>query len=148
MVTAVLATAGTACAPESRSVHEPTSFVWCGTTLYTGVGALSPSRLHPVSGRPGGQVPSRSVLPPAAASRPPGGRVELVITGDCGTAPVVTVRPAGAARTLVVAHGANGGVAGLALATLGQTITVRAYQGGRLVRELPMPEGAAPAGLP
>jgi hypothetical protein len=147
-VSALLAAVDIACAPEARTVHRPASFVWCGTTLYRAVEGRVPWRLHPVSGDRSADAPSRSVLPAAAASPPPGGLLEMVLTGDCDTAPMVTVRPVDAARTLVIASGTNGGIAGLTLVTFGKTITIRAYRDDRLVGELTLLQGAAPIVTP
>ncbi|HEY3684279.1 MAG TPA: hypothetical protein VGL93_14685 [Streptosporangiaceae bacterium] len=139
---AVLATAATGCGPGTGSRHIQVRTTICGTTLYTGVEARAAWPLRPAAGS--GRGPARSVLPAASPTPPPGTGLEMVRTGGCADAPVVTVRPARAARTLVVVHGANGGVAGLALATYGRTLTVRAYTGGRLTGELTLPRGGDP----
>jgi hypothetical protein len=64
----------------------------------------------------------------------------IIISANCDRAPVVTVTPPGAARTLVVAKGHNGGIAGLTLAqTTNTSMVVRAYRGHRLVGKVTIP---------
>jgi hypothetical protein len=119
----------------------------CGMVLAPGGGeSVHVLDLHPVaSGGPVSYAPERSALPPEGPF-PAGSAVGIVpvvvITArDCARAPVITVEPASAARTVAIARGANGGIAGIALATLPVTTTIRAYRGHRLIGQLTLLRG-------
>jgi hypothetical protein len=96
------------------------------------------------------RAPAHSVIP-----RPAGWGVKsiamdaITISTNCAHAPVVTVTPLAAARTLAVARGNNGGIAGLILAqTSNATIVVRAYRGHHLIGKATIPTVAPPAPPP
>jgi hypothetical protein len=75
--------------------------------------------------------------------------VAITISTNCDRAPLVTVTPASAARTLAVVRARNGGIAGLTLAqTSNATIVVRAYRGHRLIGKATIPRVVAPAPPP
>jgi hypothetical protein len=97
-------------------------------------------------------APRHSVIP-----RPAGWGIKnismdaITITTHCDRAPVVTVTPAGAARTLAIARGKNGGIAGLILAqTSNITIVIRAYRDRHLIGKATIPRviPAAPPPAP
>ena len=73
----------------------------------------------------------------------------ITISTNCTHAPVVTVTPTSAARTLAAARGTNGGIAALILAqTSNTTIVVRAYRGHRLIGKVTIPPVVPPAPPP
>lgn len=127
----------------------------CGTRLDFGGGVAPPVVVMRLSA-PGTTVadaPGHSVLPPVPPATgpqfPPGrphnlGALVVIVSRDCARAPVVTVEPVNAARAVVIARGTNGGIAGLTITTSQVTITIRAYEGNRLVGQLALPEGLSP----
>ena len=90
--------------------------VVCGTFLNRHGSRLEPAVPLPLSARNRrvARAPAHSVIP-----RPAGWDVKsiamdaITISTNCAHAPVVTVTPLAAARTLAVARGKNGGIAGL-----------------------------------
>lgn len=151
LLAAVATTGATACQPGLTYCACPGYFpvVVCGTLLTrsgTHGETASPLQLSSRSRRVA-RAPARSVLP-----RPAGwgvrniSMVAIAISKNCDRAPVVTVTPAGAARTLTVVRARNGGIAGLALAqTSNATIVVRAYRGHRLIGKATIPRVVPPA---
>jgi hypothetical protein len=147
LLAAVVATGATACAPGVYPCACPASYlvVVCRTVLTR----YDPSAVSLRLGHRGRRVahpPTNSALP-----RPAGPGIEsiavdaITISPNCDRAPVVTVTPLGAARTLVVARGHDGGIAGLTLAqTANTTIVVRAYRGHRLIGEVTIPRVVPP----
>jgi hypothetical protein len=126
--------------------------VVCGTLLNRHGGRLESALPLPLSARNRrvAHVPTRSVIP-----RPAGWGVTnittdaITISTDCGHAPVVTLTPTSAARTLAVARGKNGGIAALIVAqTSNATIVVRAYRGHRLIGKATITRVVPPAPPP
>jgi hypothetical protein len=147
LLAAVVATGATACAPGVYTCACPASYlvVVCRTVLTKHDTSAVPLRLGHRSRRIA-HPPTRSALP-----RPAGRGIKsiavdaITISANCDRAPVVTVTPLGAARTLVVARGHNGGIAGLTLAqTTNTTIVVRAYRGHGLVGKATIPRVIPP----
>ena len=96
-------------------------------------------------------APKRSAIPrPATWGVVENRTIYAITTGaKCARAPVVTVKPRAAARTVVVARGSNGGIAGLTLAMVANTtIVVRAYRGRRLIGRLTIAPQVAPGPPP
>jgi hypothetical protein len=147
LLAAVVTTGATACAPGVYTCACPAAYlvVVCRTVLTRYDLTAEPLRLGHRSRRVA-HPPTHSALP-----RPAGPGIKsiavnaITISANCDRAPVVTVTPLGAARTLVVARGHNGGIAGLTLAqTTNTTIVVRAYRGHRLVGKVTIPRVAPP----
>lgn len=144
---ATVATTGvTACAPSLIMCACPPDLfplMVCGKFLNRDGTRLAPAMNLPLRARARqvAHVPRHSVIP-----RPAGWGVKnismaaITITTHCDHAPVVTVTPAGAARTLSIARGKNGGIAGLVLAqTSNITIMIRAYRGHHLIGKATIP---------
>jgi hypothetical protein len=126
--------------------------VVCGTVLNRHGGQLESALPLPLSARNRrvADAPTRSVIP-----RPADWGVTnittdaITISTDCGHAPVVTLTPTNAARTLAVARGNNGGIAALIVAqTSNATIVVRAYRGHRLIGKATITRVVPPAPPP
>ena len=137
----------TACAPGVYTCACPASYlvVVCRTVLTRYNTSAVPLRLGHQSRRVA-HPPTHSALP-----RPAGRGIKsiameaITISANCDRAPVVTVTPLGAARTLAVARGHDSGIAGLTLAqTTNTTIVVRAYRGHRLVGKVTIPRVVPP----
>jgi hypothetical protein len=155
LLAAVVMTAATACGPGVYLCACPPNvfpLVVCGTFMNRHGGGLEPAMPLPLSARNRrvAHVPTRSVIP-----RPAGWGVTnitmdaITISTNCARAPVVTVTPASAGRTLAVARGKNGGIAALILAqTSNATIVVRAYWGHRLIGKVTIPRLVPPAPPP
>ena len=119
---AVVTTDATACGPGVYLCACPPNvfpLVVCGTFLNRHGSRLEPAMPVPLSARNRrvARAPAHSVIP-----RPAGWGVKniamdaITISTNCAHAPVVTVTPLAAARTLAVARANNGGIAGLILA--------------------------------
>ena len=95
-------------------------------------------------------APARSVIPRRAGWGVTNITIDAItISTNCAHAPVVTVTSAGAARTLAVARGKNGGIAALILAqTSNGAIVVRAYRGHHLIGKVTIPRVVPPAPPP
>ena len=155
LLAAVVTTSATACGPGIYLCACPPNvfpLVVCGTFLNRHGGRLEPAMPLPLIARNHrvAHAPTRSVIP-----RPAGWGVTsitmdaITISTNCAHAPVVTVTPAGAARTLAVARGKNGGIAGLILAqTSNAEILVRAYRSHRLIGKVTIPRVVPPAPPP
>ena len=158
LLAAVVTTGATACGPGVYMCACPRNvfpLVVCGTVVNRHGGQLESARPLPLSARNRrvAHAPTRSVIP-----RPAGWGITnitmdaITISRACGHAPVVTVTPTSAARTLAVARGTNGGIAALIVAqTANTTIVVRAYRRHRLIGTAtitrmvpPVPPPAAP----
>jgi hypothetical protein len=95
--------------------------------------------------------PRQSAIPPPALSKKIMilDEAAVIVTMHCQRAPTVTVKPASAARTLVVARGTNGGIAGITLAVVSNTtVVLRAYRGHRLVGRVTVYSPPAPPAPP
>lgn len=151
LLAAVVTTGATACAPGVYTCACPASrlVVVCRTVLTRYNTSAVPLRLGHRSRRVA-HPPTHSALPRPAARGIKTIAIEAItISANCDRAPVVTVTPLGAARTLVVARGHNSGIAGLTLAqTTNTTIVVRAYRGHRLVGKITIPRVVPPAPPP
>ena len=151
LLAAVVTTGATACAPGVYTCACPASYlvVVCRTVLTRYDTSAVPLRLGHRSRRVA-HPPTHSALPRPAGRGIKSIAVEAItISADCDRAPVVTVTPPGAARTLIVARGHHGGIAGLTLAqTTNTTIVVRAYRGHRLVGKITIPRAAPPPPAP
>jgi hypothetical protein len=138
LLAAVVTMGATACQPGLTYCACPASYVTvvCGTLLARGGTRQSaiPLLLSARSRRVA-HAPTRSVIPPPARWGVKNISMDaIIITTRCDRAPVVTVTPADAARTLAAARAKNGGIAGLTLAqTSNTTIVVRAYRGHHLI---------------
>jgi hypothetical protein len=151
LLAAVVTTGATACGPGVYLCACPPNvfpLVVCGTFLNRHGSRLEPAMPLPLSTRSRrvARAPAHSVIP-----RPAGWGVKniamdaITISTNCAHAPVVTVTPLAAARTLAVARGNNGGIAGLILAqTSNTTIVVRAYRGHHLIGKVTIPAVAPP----
>jgi hypothetical protein len=151
LLAAVVTTGATACAPGVYTCACPASHlvVVCHTVLTRYNMSAVPLRLGHRSRRVA-HPPTHSALPrPAGRGFKNIAMEAITISANCDRAPVVTVTPLGAARTLVVARGHNSGIAGLTLAqTTNTTIVVRAYRGHRLVGKVTIPRVVPPAPPP
>jgi hypothetical protein len=155
LLAAVVTTGATACGPGVYLCACPSGvvpLVVCGTFVNRHGSRLEPAVPVPLSARSRrvARVPAHSVIP-----RPAGWGVKsiamdaITISTNCAHAPVVTVTPLAAARTLAVARGKNGGIAGLILAqTSNTTVVVRAYRGHHLIGKATIPAVAPPAPPP
>lgn len=151
LLAAVVTTGVTACGPGVYWCACPSNVFplrVCGTFLNRHGTRLEPTMLLPLSARNRrvARAPAHSVIP-----RPAGWDVKniamdaITISTNCAHAPAVTVTPLAAARTLAVARGNNGGIAGLILAqTSNATIVVRAYRGHHLIGKATIPAVAPP----
>jgi hypothetical protein len=151
LLAAVVTTGATACAPGVYWCACPSNVFplrVCGTFLNRHGSRLEPAVPVPLSARSRrvARAPAHSVIP-----RPAGWGVKsismdaIIISTNCAHAPVVTVAPLAAARTLAVARGKNGGIAALILAqTSNATIVVRAYRGHHLIGKATIPAVAPP----
>ena len=151
LLAAVVTTGATACGPGVYLCACPSGVVplrVCGTFLNRHGSRLEPAMPVPMSARNRrvARAPAHSVIP-----RPAGWGVKsiamdaITISPNCAHAPVVTVAPLAAARTLAVARGKNGGIAALILAqTSNATIVVRAYRGHHLIGKATIPAVAPP----
>ena len=151
LLAAVVTTGATACGPGVYLCACPPNvfpLVVCGTFLNRHGSRLEPAMPLPLSARSRrvARAPAHSVIP-----RPAGWGVKniamdaITISTNCAHAPAVTVTPLAAARTLAVARGTNGGIAGLILAqTSNTTIVVRAYRGHHLIGKVTIPAVAPP----
>lgn len=143
--------AAVGCASRSGADQPGRPLTQCGTTLEEGGGEgdVYLARLRPVSAHPGEPgAPRRSLIPSTRQPlhlRGPVPKVVVLTTDDCADAPVVTVQPADAARTEAVAHGSNGGIAGLILVPSGRTLIVRAYLHGQLIGQVTLLHGYLPS---
>jgi hypothetical protein len=124
----------------------------CGTFLNRHGSRLEPAMPLPLSARNRrvARAPAHSVIPRSAGWGVKSIAMDAItISTNCAHAPVVTVTPLAAARTLAVARGNNGGIAGLILAqTSNTTIVVRAYRGHHLIGKATIPTVAPPAPPP
>jgi hypothetical protein len=155
LLAVVVTTGATACGPGVYLCACPPNvfpLVVCGTFLNRHGSRLEPAMPLPLSARSRlvARAPAHSVIP-----RPAGWGVKsiavdaITISTNCAHAPVVTVTPLAAARTLAAAQGNNGGIAGLILAqTSNTTIVVRAYRGHHLFGKATIPAVAPPAPPP
>jgi hypothetical protein len=155
LLAAVVTTCATACGPGIYLCACPPNvfpLVVCGTFLNRHGSRLEPAVPLPMSARNRrvARAPAHSVIPrPARWSVKNIAMDAITISTNCAHAPVVTVTPLAAARTLAVARGNNGGIAGLILAqTSNITIVVRAYRGHRLIGKVTIPAVAPPAPPP
>ena len=151
LLAAVVTTGATACGPGVYWCACPSGVVplrVCGTFLNRHGSRLEDAMPLPLSARNRrvARAPAHSVIP-----RPAGWGVKsiaidaITISTNCSHAPVITVTPLAAARTLAVARGNNSGIAGLILAqTSNTTIVVRAYRGHRLIGKATIPAVAPP----
>lgn len=146
----LVAAGAVACASHSGADQPGLPLIQCGIRLESGGGEADVhlARLSLVarqSGEP--SAPRHSVIPPIGPPLPGGSLSKVVVltTNDCSDAPVVTVEPVGAARTELVAHGRNGGIAGLFLAPSGRTLIVRGYLHGHLVGQVTLLHGYLPS---
>jgi hypothetical protein len=152
---AVVTTGGTACGPGVYLCACPPNVFplkVCGAFLNRHGSRLEPAMPLPMSARNRrvARVPAHSVIPrPARWGLKSIATDAITISTNCAHAPVVTVTPLAAARTLAVARGNNGGIAGLILAqTSNTTIVVRAYRGHHLIGKATIPAVAPPAPPP
>ena len=155
LLSAVVTTGATACGPGVYLCACPPNMfplVVCGTFVNRHGSRLEPAVPVPLSARNRrvARAPAHSVIP-----RPAGWDVKsiamdaITISTNCTHAPVVTVTPLAAARTLAVARAKNGEIAGLILAqTSNTTIVVRAYRGHHLIGKATIPAVAPPAPPP
>ena len=155
LLAAVVTAGATACQPGVYWCACPPNLfprVVCGMFLNRHGTRLEPAMTLPLAARSRrvARAPAHSVIP-----RPAGWGIKsltvtaITISTNCERAPVVTVTPAGAARTLAVARAENGGIAGLTLAqTANTTIAVRAYRGQRLIGRATIPRVIPPAPPP
>jgi hypothetical protein len=155
LLAAVATTGATACGPGVYLCACPPNvfpLVVCGTFMNRHGSRLEPAMPLPLSARNRrvARAPAHSVIP-----RPAGWGVKsiamdaITISTNCAHAPVVTVMPLAAARTLAAARGKNGGIAGLILAqTSNTTIVVRAYRGHHLIGKVTIRAVAPPAPPP
>jgi hypothetical protein len=143
LAAALVVCAAAGCSGKAAGSSQITA---CGTTLWQSAEALHPYHLaaaHPGSGTPA--APAASRLPPAlgtpVANADPLAFVPAIVlvTDDCASDPVITVTPAGAARTVTVAHTQPGGIAGLYLGLSKTSVTIRAYEHGTLTGSLTLP---------
>jgi hypothetical protein len=152
---AVVTTGATACGPGVYLCACPPNVFplrVCGTFLNRHGSRLEPAMPLPMSARNRrvARAPAHSVIPrPAHWGVKSIAMDAITISTNCAHAPVVTVTPLAAARTLAVARGNNGGIAGLILAqTSNTTIVVRAYRGHHLIGKATIPAVAPPAPPP
>lgn len=155
LLAAVVTTGVTACGPGVYWCACPSNVFplrVCGTFLNRHGTRLEPTMLLPLSARNRrvARAPAHSVIPrPARWSVKSIAMDAITISTNCAHAPVVTVAPLAAARTLAVARGNNGGIAGLILAqTSNATIVVRAYRGHHLIGKATIPAVAPPRAPP
>jgi len=156
LLAVAIATGATACEGGVWTCACPASylpFVVCGTALNYHGKHMEPVLLLSLGGPRGraASAPKRSAIPrPATWGAVKDRNTYAITTGaTCARAPVVTVKPRAAARTVVVARGSNGGIAGLTLAMVANTtIVVRAYRGRRLIGELTIPRQSVPGTPP
>jgi hypothetical protein len=154
LLAAVITAGATACDSGVLMCACPASrapIIVCGTQL-TGRGP-EPVPLLSLNARTGRvrRTPKRSIIPPPTTwAAVKNMTVDTITTGaKCTRAPLVTVKPLTAARTLAVARGRNGGIAGLTLAVISNTsIVVRAYLGRHLVGRLTVPGQMRPSTAP
>jgi hypothetical protein len=152
LLVAVAVIAATACGQGTYLCACPKSvvpLVACGTVLNRQAGRLEPALPLPLSARNRqvAHAPARPVIPQPASWGVTNITIDAIsISTDCAHAPVVTVTPASAARTLAAARADNGEIAALILAqTSDATIVVRAYRGHRLIGKAIIPRVAPPA---
>jgi hypothetical protein len=155
LLATVVTTGATACGPGVYLCACPSNvfpLVVCGTFLNRHGSRLELAMPLPLSARnrQALRAPADSAIP-----RPAGWDVKTIamdaitISTNCAHAPVVTVTPLAAARTLAVARAKNGGIAGLILAqTSNTTIVVRAYWGHHLIGKVTIPAVAPQAPPP
>jgi hypothetical protein len=155
LLAAVVTAGATACRPGVYGCACPPNvfpLVVCGTFVNRHGSRLEPAIRDPLLARNRrvARAPAHSVIP-----RPAGWDVKsiamaaITTSTNCAHAPVVTVTPLAAARTLAVARGTNGGIAALILAqTSNTTVVVRAYRGHHLIGKATIPAVAPPAPPP
>ena len=155
LLAAVTTTAATACGPGVYMCACPPNvfpLVVCGTFVNRHGGRLEPAMPLPLSVRYRrvARAAARSVIPRPAGWGVRNVTIDAITTSTkCAHAPVVTVTPASAGRTLAVARGTNGGIAALILAqTSNVTIVIRAYRGHRLIGKATIPRVVPPAPPP
>lgn len=159
LLAAVVSVGATACGSGDYACACPPNYfpvVVCGTFLSRQGPAGEPALRLPLSAksRRVAHAPLRSVIPRSAGWGVKSITMNAITIGtSCAHAPVVTVTPVAAARTLAVARGSNGGIAGLTLAqTSNTTIVVRAYRGHYLVGKVTIsrvtPPGPPPSPSP
>jgi hypothetical protein len=156
LLVAVITTGATACEGGVWTCACPAArapFLVCGTALNYHGKHMEPVLVLSLGGptRRAASAPKRSAIPRLATWGVVKNRNAYAITtrAKCARAPVVTVKPRAAARTVVVARGSNGGIAGLTLAMVANTtIVVRAYRGRRLIGQLTIPRQSAPTPPP
>jgi hypothetical protein len=151
LLAAVVTTGATACGPDVYLCACPPNvfpLVVCGTFVNRHGSRLEPAVPVPLGARSHrvARAPAHSVIPqPARWGVKSIAMDAITISTSCAHAPVVTVTPLAAARTLAVARGNNGGIAGLILAqTSDTTIVVRAYRGHHLIGKVAIPAVAPP----
>ncbi len=156
LLAVVITTSATACGGGVWTCACPASylpFVVCGTALNYHGKHMETVLLLSLGGPTGraASAPKRSAIPrPATWGAVRHRNTYTITTGaKCARAPVVTVKPRAAARTVVVARGSNGGIAGLTLAMVANTtLVVRAYRGRRLIGQLTILRQSAPTPPP
>lgn len=155
LLAAVAITGATACQPGVIYCACPPNLyplVLCGKFLNRDGSRLAPAMTLRLSSRSRrvARPPVRSVIPRLAGWGVKNISMDAItISTNCDRAPVVTVTPADAARTLAVARGKNGGIAGLILAQTSNTnIVVRAYRDHRLVGKVTILRVVSPAPPP
>jgi hypothetical protein len=154
-VTALSCTALVACGQTACSCPAgASSMSVCGTRLY----ALGPTFTHlapisPTPTTPAGRVSpvGHSVIPAsmtwAAAMERHLEGVRILTGAGCTNDPMIVVDPVTAFRTVAVARGRDGGIAGITLAELSGKVptTVRAYRNGRPVGQVVLNPPVPPA---
>jgi hypothetical protein len=155
LLAAVVTAAATACEPGVYVCACPPNvfpLVVCGTFVNRHGSRLEPATPLPLraQSRRVANAPTRSLIPRRAAWSATNITIDAItISTNCAHAPVVTVTPAGAVRTLAVARGNNGGIAALILAqTSNTTIVVRAYRSHRLIGKATIPRVVPPVPPP